>query len=490
MDPDPKSPDNPGRDIADMKKVQDILQASETRYRHLFETAQDGILILDADIGQIVDVNTFLIDLLGSLHEGFLGKKIWEIGHFKDIIANKDHFEELRQKEYIRYEDRPLETADGRHIDVEFVSTSYTVDNKKVIQCRIRDNTGRKRAEEALAASELRYRRLFETTNDGILILDGDSGQIIDVNPFLIDLLGFSREQFLQKKIWEIGLSRDIVANKAHFEELQRKESSRYEDRPLETADGRHIDVEIVSNVYSANNKKVVQCNIRDITERKKVEEALLRSTNKLAMINSITRHDILNQLMGLTTYLELSKEDVTDPVFRGYIQKEDQAAEAILGQIEFTRDYQDIGTQAPKWQILFEIISSAIQKLKPQKIELNVNVRGVGVFADPLMEKVFYNLMENSLRHGDHVTNLDYSVRETADGLIITYCDDGVGITAEDKKKLFQKGFGKHTGLGLFLSQEILSITGITITENGELGKGVRFEILVPKGAFRFADQ
>ena len=490
MDPDPKTPDNPNRDIADRKKVQDLLQASETRYRHLFETAQDGILILDADTGQIVDVNTFLIDLLGSLHEQFLGKKIWEIEHLRDIIANKDHFEELRQKEYIRYEDRPLETADGRHISVEFVSTSYIVDQKKVIQCRIRDNTVRKRAEEALTASELRYRRLFETTNDGILILDADTGQIVEVNPFLIDLLGFSHEQFLQKKIWEIGLSKDIVANKDHFEELQRKESSRYEDRPLETAYGRHIDVEIVSNVYSANNKKVVQCNIRDITERKKVEEALLQSTKKLAMLNSITRHDILNQLMGLTTYLELSKEDVKDPILLGYIQKEEQAADAILWQIEFTRDYQEIGTQAPKWQSLFNIIHSAIQKLKLLKIDFKVNVGSVGIFADPLMEKVFYNVMENSLRHGDHVTHIDYSVRETGDGLIITYCDDGVGITAENKKNLFQKGFGKHTGLGLFLSQEILSITGITITENGEPGKGVRFEILVPKGAFRFGDQ
>jgi signal transduction histidine kinase len=110
-----------------------------------------------------------------------------------------------------------------------------------------------------------------------------------------------------------------------------------------------------------------------------------------------------------------------------------------------------------------------------------------VEVFADPLMEKVFYNLMENSLRHGEHATHMDFSDKETESGLILTYADNGVGVTAEDKKKLFQKGFGKHTGLGLFLSKEILSITGITITENGEPGKGARFEMVVPKGAYRF---
>ncbi len=227
------------RDNTDRKLAEEAKIASEMRYRRLFETAQDGILILDADTGQIVEVNPFLITMLGFSREQFLGKKLWEIGLFKDIVANKDNFEELQRKEYIRYEDLPLETADGRHIAVEFVSNVYMVNNKKVIQCNIRDITDRKLAEEAQIASEMRYRRLFETTQDGILILDADTGQIVEVNPFLITMLGFSREQFLGKKIWEIGLFKDIVANKDNFEELQRKEYIRYEDLPLETADGR-----------------------------------------------------------------------------------------------------------------------------------------------------------------------------------------------------------------------------------------------------------
>jgi len=281
-------------DITWRKLAEEAMSASEMRYRRLFETAQDGILILDADTGQIVEVNPFLINMLGFSREQFLGKKIWEIGLFKDIVANKDNFEELQRKEYIRYEDMPLETADGRHIAVEFISNVYMVNNKKVIQCNIRDSTDRKLAEEAKVASEIRYRRLFETAQDGILILDADTGQIVEVNPFLINMLGFSREQFLGKKIWEIGLFKDIVANKDNFEELQRKEYIRYEDMPLETADGRKIAVEFISNVYMVNNKKVIQCNIRDSTDRKLAEEAKVASEMRYRRLFETAQDGIL----------------------------------------------------------------------------------------------------------------------------------------------------------------------------------------------------
>ena len=129
-----------------------------------------------------------------------------------------------------------------------------------------------------LIASEVRYRRLFESARDGILILDAESGKIIDVNPFLINLLGFSKEALIGMEIWEIGFFRDVAANKDKFLELQMQEYVRYENLPLETAGGRRISVEFVSNVYLENNRKIIQCNIRDITERKKRESDLVNS--------------------------------------------------------------------------------------------------------------------------------------------------------------------------------------------------------------------
>ena len=134
------------------------------------------------------------------------------------------------------------------------------------------DITERRQAEQTLRDSEVQYRRLFEAAKDGILILDAETGVVLDVNPFLVEMLRYSHEQFLGKEIWELGFFKDIVANKANFVSLQQQEYIRYEDLPLETADGRRRDVEFISNVYPVDHRKIIQCNIRDITERKRVQ--------------------------------------------------------------------------------------------------------------------------------------------------------------------------------------------------------------------------
>ena len=142
-----------------------------------------------------------------------------------------------------------------------------------------------KRAQKALKDSEARYRRLFETAKDGILLLDADTGQITDVNPFLIDLLGYAREEFLAKKLWDIGPFKDITANQGAFRELQKHHYIRYDELPLETQNGLRADVEFVSNVYQVNGKKVIQCNIRDITERVKAKDTIRKANQELSLL-------------------------------------------------------------------------------------------------------------------------------------------------------------------------------------------------------------
>jgi len=157
-----ESADRRLKESTDQRQMEEALKISETRYRRLFETAQDGILILDAETGQIADVNPFLVEMLGYSYADFLGKKLWEIGPFKNIKASKDSFLELQDKGYVRFEDLPLETKDGRQIAVEFVSNVYLVNQHKVIQCNIRDITERKHLAEVLQTAHLELEQRVE----------------------------------------------------------------------------------------------------------------------------------------------------------------------------------------------------------------------------------------------------------------------------------------------------------------------------------------
>jgi PAS domain S-box-containing protein len=277
-------------DITVHKKAEMVLTTREDiRYRRLFEAARDGILLVDFNTGMILDVNEFLINLLGYSKDDFLEKHLWDIGVFKDIAESKDKFLELQTKKYVRYDNLPLETKYGKKIAVEFVSYAYKVDEThmiQLIQCNVRDITERKKMEEKLTISELNYRRIFETAQDGILVIDADTGIILDVNQFLIDLLGYSKDDFLEKYLWDIGIFKDIVSSKENFLELQTKGYIRYENLPLETKDGRNINVEFISNVYEVSGKKSIQCSIRDITERVKREIILKEKTAQLERFN------------------------------------------------------------------------------------------------------------------------------------------------------------------------------------------------------------
>ena len=184
-----------------------------------------------------------------------------------------------------------------------------------------RDQTQERAAQEAVGASEVRYRRLFESAKDGILILDGESGMVVDANPFLAELLGFSREECLGKTIWELGAFKAIAADPARFSKLQDQDYIRYEDLPLETRDGRRIDVELVSNTYLVNRRKVVQCNIRSIAERKRAEAELRSSLEEKTALLKEVHHRVKNNLQIISSLLNLQSGQIKSPEARAALQ-------------------------------------------------------------------------------------------------------------------------------------------------------------------------
>jgi signal transduction histidine kinase len=230
---------------------------------------------------------------------------------------------------------------------------------------------------------------------------------------------------------------------------------------------------------------------VTDITERKRAEEALQTIHRKLNILSGITRHDINNQLITILGFLGLAKKGIADPVVRDFLEQGEKAAQIIGQQIEFTKKYEKIGVHAPQWQDVTACLAAIRPTLPLGKITISVSLDALFVYADPMFEKVFSNLIDNSLRYGgEAMTTIRISSHEKGAGLVVVVEDNGAGIEEETKKRLFERGFGKHTGFGLFLSREILSITGITITGSGEPGKGTRFEIHVPKGCYRHGNR
>ncbi|WP_066958150.1 ATP-binding response regulator [Methanoculleus thermophilus] len=221
-----------------------------------------------------------------------------------------------------------------------------------------------------------------------------------------------------------------------------------------------------------------------EILERKRVEAALADANKKLQLMASITRHDLLNQLAALDGYLDLAlmlRERDPANAWK-HIESAGGMVNRISNTLRFTADYQKVGAASPAWQEIRTLVEQSIQNTLRISVNLINNVPpDLEVYADPLIGRVFSNLIENSIRHGVRVTTITFSLERDGDGYIILYEDDGVGVAADEKEKIFSYAYGMNTGLGLFLAREILAITGITIRETGTPGVGARFELLCP---------
>ena len=225
----------------------------------------------------------------------------------------------------------------------------------------------------------------------------------------------------------------------------------------------------------------------RDITDQKQTEDALASANRNLSLLSSITRHDINNQLSALMGYLVLLKDTSLDLTQNEYLRKISSAAERISSMIRFTKEYENIGIHAPAWQDCRIIVDTATREATLGDIIVKNDLpAGMEVLADPLIIKVFYNLIDNAVRYGGKITTIRFSAFIVKDDYVLVCEDDGYGVKADEKERIFHRGFGKNTGLGLLLAREILSITGLSIRECGNPGEGARFEIRLPLGKYR----
>jgi len=337
-------------------------------------------------------------------------------------------------------------------------------------------------AQESRHEKEMR-RQVYHKSQAGVFSFDPDTFAVTEVNQKFTQLLEYDACELLGTTLGDIFPG--STERTAFLEELWgKKQVSDFE--ACFQKNGGGFAWALLSATLPDEPGGVVICSVVDISKNKKAEEALQQANRRLNLLNNVTRHDILNQMTGLLGYIQLSRQKISDPEVLTYIAKEEQAAETIRTQILFTRDYQNIGVHSPQWFHVAETCTLARATLDMNGIDVTCDLDGLEIYADPLLEKVFYNLFENSIRHGEHVTRIRISGKETGAGYDIVYEDDGTGIPADAKERIFLREYYKNTGFGLFLSREILAITGLTILENGTFGTGARFVIHAPPGTYR----
>ncbi|NYT05116.1 MAG: PAS domain-containing protein [Methanomicrobiales archaeon] len=481
------------RMLAKIQQIQTNLQESETRYRGIVNDQTDFICRFRSD-GVVTFANEIFCDYIGRPAEDIFGAVFSQDILPEDLPLVKKAMQTVTA-------DLPAETTEFRVVrpDGSIRWQHWTIrgifdETGKVTEYLMvgQDITDLKVTQEALLESQRMQAALmgnlpgmvFRGANDANWTMEFVSDGSHSLTGYTPDELvggeGTGYEDLVAKE--DVPLVWNTIR-----EALSENKPYRVRYR-IHTRSGDEKWVwELGNGVYRDGTCIGLEGFIMDITAVKRSQDAIAEANRKLNLLNSITRHDILNQLTALIGYIELAGEDTADAHQKRYLQKMDGITETIRGQIEFTRDYQQLGVTGAQWYEVDATIRQGIAPLDLGKVQLSVGVGRMEIYADPLLGRVFYNLVDNSLNHGGPaLSRIDISGRKTAEGCLLIYEDDGEGISTEDKKRIFSAGFGKINGYGLFLIREVLQITGISITETGEPGKGARFEMFIPRSRFR----
>ena len=389
-------------------------------------------------------------------------------------------------------------------------------DDAETILLAIEDNTDHMRAEAAMKDSEVRYRRLFQTAKDGILILDADTGKVIDANPFMTTLLGYSHDEFLGKELWEIGLFRDINENRAAYRELQEKGYVRYEHLPLESRSGQKVEVEFVSNVYAENKHQVVQCNVRDITERSRLQRLTEEQAAALADLDhrkdeflAMLSHELRNPLapiLNAALLLRLHSNrnrllGIENPV----IHQSATIIERQVGQLvrivdellevsRITTGRIQLHQERIALSVVVENAMATVRSLIDQrKHELTVSLptQATWVHADAArLEQVVVNLLTNAAKYTDPGGHIWLTLQQEGEEAVLRVRDSGVGIAPEVLPRIFdlftqaERSLDRSQGglgIGLALVQRLVEMHGGTVAASSVLGKGSEFVVRLP---------
>jgi PAS domain S-box-containing protein len=481
-------------EITERRHAQEKLRASEIFLNNIVEQIPDMIFVKDARELRFVRINKAGEELLGCARDVMYGKNDHDFfpKTESEFFIEKDR-EVLRSKQLL---DIPEEMIKTRHKGERILHTKKIPifdesGNPQYLLGISEDITDRKRAEEKLHQSKIRYRKLYDSMIDAFLRVD-ISGQIQEYNHSFSEMLGYSDEELITLAIQDLTPEKWLAFENYIVETqiLPRGYSDVYE-KEFRKKDGTVVPVELRTTLIRDDTGQAdgMWAIVRDITDRKQAAEKINLSNRKLALMTDVTYQDIQNKVTGLRGYIELFKETVSEQDRAALLKKEEAVLETIHNLIKNTKEYQQMGMDKFRWIPLEQTIQMQFSLIsQKQNVTLDCDLHGLEIYSVPLIDRVFYNLMQNAIKHGKTLTRISFSCQETSDGLVLICEDDGVGIPFEQKPHIFDRVVGGVGKFGLFFVHEFLGISGMIITETGEPGKGARFQIAVPKEGYRFA--
>ncbi|HTY15613.1 MAG TPA: PAS domain S-box protein [Methanoregulaceae archaeon] len=483
-------------DITGKNLGEDLTRTALHRMDTLISRLNAGIMMV-SESGRVERVNQALCNIfnlpdspesLYGLKSDEMINKVLDAYLFPEETIARIHELTTRGKPVLGYE---IPLRNGRIVMVDYIPLFDENGRPCGRVWHHQDITDRVRALDALYLNERRLASIYDTVSDVIFQLTVEPDGMFrfsSVNPAFCSVTGLTHDAVVGKTVNEVIPEPSLcLAMEKYAKAIAERKIVRWEettDYPTGRLTG---EVSITPVFDNAGNCTHLVGSVHDITDRKRGEDAMRQANRQLDLMTSVTRHDINNKISVIRGYLEIIKRKLSDPVLEDYCKKMESAVSEIRTQIEFTRIYHDLGTHEPRWEDLDQMVQ-ALQV--PPSVALHVNVTGVTVYANPMLEKVFSNLLDNSVRHGRHVSEIRVHWKKTKKGLTVYWEDNGIGIPGDQKERIFERGFGTNTGLGLFLVREILALTDISIKETGTENKGSRFEIEVPRGAYRIADE
>jgi len=479
------------RDITERRKIEQSLRESEEKYRKLFDEAMDAIFVADAETGILVDCNRAATELTGKAKSELIGI------HQRFLHPPEDNmkkftktFDQHRNDSEGHLINDQIITKNGEVRDVTIKGNLIEVNGKKMLQGVFRDITERKKVDE-----KIRFQaRLLNSMGQAVIAADID-GTVIYWNHAAEQLYGWTTTETLGLNIMKI-LLQHIVQEDMHgvLNHLSGNKSWTGE-AILKRRDGTALSVIITTSPITNDVGETIGILgvSTDITEQKWMQEIfneaiakVVELNEKLQVVESLTRHDIRNKLSALNGRIFLLKKRLRDNTEAlSQLKEMEIASQQILRIMEFEKNYVQVGSEELKNIAVERYVTEAALLFSDLKGAKLINeCSGLTVLADSMLRQLLYNMMDNTLKYGEKTRRIRVHYTEEDDQLKLIYEDDGVGIPDDEKSKLFQEGYGKGTGFGLYLINRICEGYGWTIQETGKHGKGVQFTMTIPKNA------